>query len=295
MSRIRRRGLIAAASGLLLTRKNAAAIERPTQRRVVNRINSSDGTPLHVLDWGEGPVIVFVHAWGLNAAMWEYPMASLAESGHRVVAFDRRGHGCSPDPGRGYDYDTLADDLAAVMDGLGLLDATLVGHSMGCVEIATYLARHGSSRGARVVFVSSPGPKPQGALIEPFLAGLRQDRPGFLANGLKLFTGTTITSGSPMARWVESLFLQTSPRALRECLRTALSSSMAEAASALRLRTLLIHGSADAFNPLDSTAAATARLIPSSNLLVVESAPHGLPVTHHARLTSELLAFVGPS
>jgi hypothetical protein len=57
-------------------------------------------------------------------------MAALAGGSHRCVAHDRRGHGRSGDPGRGHDFDTLADDLRAVMDTLDLPDAMLVGHSM---------------------------------------------------------------------------------------------------------------------------------------------------------------------
>ncbi|WP_405139939.1 alpha/beta fold hydrolase [Nocardia sp. NBC_01388] len=58
-------------------------------------------------------------------------MLHLAARGHRAVAYDRRGHGRSDDPGAGYEFDTLADDLAALLDRLELTGVTLVGHSMG--------------------------------------------------------------------------------------------------------------------------------------------------------------------
>src|SRR3546814_20450469 len=63
-------------------------------------------------------------------------MLALARQGYRAIAYDRRGHGRSADPGRGYDHDTLAADLAAVIDGLNLDGVTIVAHSMGGTEVA---------------------------------------------------------------------------------------------------------------------------------------------------------------
>lgn len=90
-------------------------------------IRTSDGTSLFYRDWGTGKPVVFVASWVMPSESWSYQMAALAEQGFRCVAYDRRGHGRSSDPGRGYDFDTLADDLAAVLDTLDLRDVTLVG------------------------------------------------------------------------------------------------------------------------------------------------------------------------
>lgn len=255
-------------------------------------VRSADGTPLHVVDWGEGQPVVFLHAWAVHCGIWEYPMTALAEAGYRVVGFDRRGHGRSPDPGAGFDYATLAADLSAVLESLDLREVVLVGHSMGCAEIATYMARHGHDRIARVVFVGSPGPDADGGLLEPFLDGLRQDRPGFVASGIELFTGRSIPAHSAMAQWIMSMFLQTSPFAMRQCLRLAMQAPLRPVLKALRKPALLVHGALDALNPLDRTGALTASLIPGSRLVVLDDAPHGLPVTHHKRLTAELLSFL---
>src|SRR5215475_13149214 len=81
-------------------------------------------------------------------------MIHFADRGFRWVAYDQRGHGRSTDPGRGYDYDTLSDDLAAVIGELDLHGPVLVGHSMGCGTIARYLSRFGAQRVAKIAFIS---------------------------------------------------------------------------------------------------------------------------------------------
>src|SRR5262249_49564149 len=69
--------------------------------------------------------------------------------------YDRRGHGRSSHAGGGYDYDTLAGDLAAVLDGLDLRNVTLVGMSMAGGEMVRYITRHSARRIARIVFVAT--------------------------------------------------------------------------------------------------------------------------------------------
>jgi non-heme chloroperoxidase len=82
-------------------------------------------------------------------------MDLLRRRGLRCIAYDRRGHGRSDDPGRGYDYATLADELAALLDRLELRGVTLVAHSMAGGEVVRYLTRHGDGRIARVALVSA--------------------------------------------------------------------------------------------------------------------------------------------
>lgn len=292
MLNLDRRGALLGAP-LLLQAAAAHAGTTPASRPVQPWAAARDGTPLHVLDWGRGPAVVFVHAWAIGSALWEYCMTALVERGLRAVAFDRRGHGRSPDPGRGYDFATLADDLGSVLDALDLRDVTLVGHSMGCTEIANYLLRHGSARVSRVVFVSAAGPEAGGAMLEPFLAGLAEDRPGFLARSAQLFTGASIAPTAPLAQWALSQFLQASPLATRECLKLALQTPLRPALGAVRVPALFVHGGQDALSPMEVSGALTAREIPGSRLVVIKDAPHGLPVTHHRQLTAELLDFMG--
>ena len=121
-------------------------------------IATADGTRLFVRDWGHGPAVVFSHGWMLGGDIWEYQVTALLARGFRCIAVDRRGCGLSDQPATGYDFDTFADDLAAVIAQLDLGDITLVGHSMGCGEIVRYFARHGSGRVARTALIAPTTP-----------------------------------------------------------------------------------------------------------------------------------------
>ena len=116
-------------------------------------IDTNDGVSLYYQEWGAGTPVVFLHGAPLNLDFWESQTNHPAEHECRSIAFDRRGHGRSTRAFSGYDFDTLADDLAAVMDTLDLRGAILVGHSVGTGEIARYLSRHGDERVAGVVLV----------------------------------------------------------------------------------------------------------------------------------------------
>ncbi len=107
------------------------ALPRARHSREADFIRTDDSVNLFYRDWGQGDPFVFVSSWSLSSESWAYQMLHLSEQGLRCVAFDRRGNGRSSDPGAGHDFDTLADDLAAVLNALDLRTVTLVGHSMG--------------------------------------------------------------------------------------------------------------------------------------------------------------------
>src|SRR5439155_13028553 len=117
-------------------------------------IAAADGTMLFYRDWGDGKPIVFSHPWALNADIWEYQLTELSDRGLRCIAYDRRGHGRSEDPGCGYDCDTLAADLATMIEQLDLRDVTLVGYSMGSGEVVRYVSSDREHHVSRVVLVS---------------------------------------------------------------------------------------------------------------------------------------------
>lgn len=130
---------------------------------------------LHVEDsGGAGRPVVLIHGWPLSAEAWKPQASVLREAGYRVVAYDRRGFGRSEKPEGGYDYDSLSDDLAGILEDLDLRDATLVGFSMGGGEVARYVSRHGEMRLHSVVFA---------AAIPPYLLKTDDNPEGPLTQG----------------------------------------------------------------------------------------------------------------
>ena len=100
--------------------------------------------------------MVFVASAWLDSRMWDFQPPYLVDQGLRCIAYDRRGHGRSDWSWDGYDYDTLADDLGALLDDLDLRDVTLVSHSAGSGEIVRYLTRPLCGQEPAVPVLSTP-------------------------------------------------------------------------------------------------------------------------------------------
>ena len=262
-------------------------------------IRGAGGVELFYRDWGAGRPVVFVASWSLPSDSWGYQMLALVEAGYRAIAFDRRGHGRSLDPGRGYDFDTLADDIAAVLDALDLRGAVLVGHSMGCNEILRYLSRHGDARvagaallGTMTPFALKTGDNPDGieaAVFEDVRAQLMRDFPQWIDDNMVPFVYPETAPG--MKSWVRQMALGASLHALVECHRALADTDLRRELARIDVPVLLIAGDADASAPLELTARPTARLLPKARLRVYEGAPHGMFITHMAEVNRELLEF----
>lgn len=268
-------------------------------------IETTDSTRLFYKDWGAGEPIVFVPGWCLSSEMWEYQTVPLAEAGSRCVAYDVRGCGRSDQPGSGYDLDTLADDLAAVIESLDLHDATLVGHSAGSAQILRYLSRHGADRVARISLISSTAPyliraddNPDGvdgAVLEQMISGLRHDRPQWAAALARPWFGADLpgVSISPeLLDWAVRMFLQASPRAAMETLRAVYTTDLRPDARGTTVPALIVHGDSDIMTPFEVTARRLAGEIPHVKLEVYENASHGPFVSHRDRLNQDLLTFL---
>jgi non-heme chloroperoxidase len=263
-------------------------------------LETRDRATLFYKDWGTGKPVVFVHSWSLNSDMWQYQMIHLAAQGLRCIAYDQRGHGRSSQPGYGYDYDTLADDLAALLEQLDLREVTLIGHSMGCGEIVRYLSRHGSSRVARAVLIGTVTPfalktpdNPDGidkAIFDKLRASWAKDLPKWLGDNARPFF---VPETSPeMVQWVVGMCLQASLKALIDCNHATTATDFRAELPAITVPTLIIHGDADVSEPIDQRGRKTAQLIPRSQFKLYEGAPHGLMFTHIERLNADLLAFI---
>ncbi|HEY8610100.1 MAG TPA: alpha/beta hydrolase, partial [Roseomonas sp.] len=249
-------------------------------------IKTRDDVAIHYNDWGSGKPVVLIHGWPLSAAMWEYQAMFLASQGLRVIAYDRRGFGESGKPYTGYDYDTLAGDLAELMDQLDLQSATLVGFSMGGGEVARYLARHGASRVAKTVLVSAVTPfllktpdHENGVPRETFdemVRGLSEDRPYFLTSFGKQFFGAgmlNFTVTNEILQWAHGLAMQASPKATLDCVRAFSETDFRDDMRAFTVPTLVIHGDSDGTVPFATTGQAASRMIQGAKLITYGGAP----------------------
>jgi pimeloyl-ACP methyl ester carboxylesterase len=262
-------------------------------------IETADGSLLFHKDWGTGKPVLLLHSWGVDGDMWQYQMVDLVDRGFRCIAYDRRGHGRSSQPGEGYDFDTLADDLATVIERLDFSDLALVGHSMSCGEIVRYLTRHGSSRIARVALVGPTLPfmmktpdNPLGRdkeILDALCACWRRDLPQWVNDNEAPFFVPETSPG--MRQWLVGLIQRCSLKAAIECQRTAFGTDFRPELPGITLPTLMLHGDKDASVPL-GLARVAAALIPNCELKVYAGAPHGLFLTHMGRFNADLSAFL---
>ena len=287
----------AAANDVRAAVRAAPAAKSQASRRV--QVVARDGTQLFHRDWGEGRPVVFVSGWALNSEAWAYQAADLSDQGLRCIAYDRRGHGRSDDPGQGYDLDTLADDLHAVMETLDLKDVVLVAHSFGGKEITRYVSRHGDARVARMVFLAPAMPfllktddNPYGApqaYFDHVQAQWRADFPKWVDDNTAPYVTPETSQG--LIDWTKRQMLQASLRAVLDVGRINVHEDMRAELTRIKRPVLVIHGTKDASAPLDITGRRVAALVPGAEFKIYEGAPHGLYMTHMAKLNADLLAF----
>lgn len=261
---------------------------------------------LHVEDSaGSGRPVILIHGWPLSGAAWEKQVPALRDGGFRVITYDRRGFGRSDKPAAGYDYDTLAADLAGLIEERNLRDVTLVGFSMGGGEVARYVGNHGQDRLRSVVFAAAVPPyllktkdNPDGPLTqqkaEAMEADLRADRDAFFDGFTRdFFTANGALKVSEEERLkAVALCRQCDQTAALGCMEAFGTTDFRDDLKTVTVPTLVLHGDADGIVPLEGSGQRTHEAIPGSILEVVENAPHGLNVSHAAEFNAALLGFL---
>jgi pimeloyl-ACP methyl ester carboxylesterase len=271
-------------------------------------VAEENGTPVEIYyeDRGSGAPVVLIHGWPLSGRSWENQVPALVADGYRVITYDRRGFGASTQTWEGYDYDTFAADLHALLERLDLTDVTLVGFSMGGGEVARYVGRYGTDRIAKAVFAAAVPPyllrgddNPDGAfdmsVVNGFHDGLRADRiafvNGFVTNFFAVGDRKDLVS-EPLRLYNVSLAVGASPKGTLDCTTAFSTTDFRGDLAAFTIPTLVIHGDSDAIVPFEFSGRRTAEAIRNSKLVLVPDAPHGLNVTHADVFNAELTAFL---
>lgn len=275
----------------------------------MSTIRAGDGTQIYYKDWGSGEPVVFSHGWPLSADAFEDQMFFLASRGYRCIAHDRRGHGRSGQPWNGNDLDTYADDLADLVEALGLKKAFHVGHSTGGGEVARYIGRHGSDRAAgRVagaVLISAIPPlmlktpaNPEGTTIEAFdqlRAAVLADRSQFWMDLSMQFygynrPGARISEGVRKSFWLQGMMAGLP--ASYFCIKAFSETDLTEDLRKINVPTLILHGDDDQIVPIKAAALKSAKIVKGAVLKVYKGAPHGMCTTLKDQVNEDLLAFI---
>jgi non-heme chloroperoxidase len=269
-------------------------------------ITTADGTEIFFKDWGSGQPIVFSHGWPLSADDWDAQMMFFLREGYRVVAHDRRGHGRSTQTTDGHDMDHYADDMKAVVDHLDLQNAIHIGHSTGGGEVTRYLARHGESRTAKAVLISSvpplmvrtennPGGLPK-SVFDGFQEQVATDRAQFY---LDLPTGPFYGYNRPGAKVSQGIIqnwwrqgMMGGAKAHFDGIVAFSQTDFTEDLKGISLPVLVMHGDDDQIVPYADSGPLSAKLVRNGTLKTYHGFPHGMPTTEAATINADLLDFI---
>lgn len=270
-------------------------------------VGQENSTPIELYyeDHGSGDPVVLLHGWPVDSRSWEPQVFPLLTAGHRVITYDRRGFGRSSRPTAGYDFDTLADDLNALLEHLDVRGATLVGFSLGTGELVRYIGRYGTGRLNAAVIIESLAPSfaksadnPSG-VDEAGVAAVQQaildDRFAWLTGlvndflNLEDYLGKRVSEETVRAIWDAGA--DAAPYATWACPPGWLEDFTGDIAR-IDVPTLIIHGTADRILPIAGQGRRLHAALPDARYVEIDGGPHVVCVTHAAEVNRELLGFL---
>jgi len=271
-------------------------------------VTTKDGTEIFYKDWGprNAQVIFFHHGWPLSSDDWDTQMLFFLNKGFRVVAHDRRGHGRSSQVWDGHDMDHYADDVAAVVEHLGVKGAVHVGHSTGGGEVVRYIARHREDPVAKAVLVSAVPPlmvktesNPDGTpkeVFDDFQAQLAANRAKFyhdIPAGPFYGYNRLLTKASEpvILNWWRQGMMG-SAKAHYDGIVAFSQTDFTADLQSISIPVLVVHGDDDQVVPYKASGPRSAELVQNGLLKTYKGAPHGIPTTHADELNADILAFV---
>lgn len=268
---------------------------------------TTDGTELFYSVWGKGHPLVLIHGGNIGADVWEFQVPYLVDHGYSCIVYDQRGFARSDCSAGGYDFDTFADDLAALINHLDLQRFSVVTFSHGGCVLGRYLSRHGDSKIDKVVIIATILPailkskdNPEGIdrslIFDPFYASMQKDRASIFRASLDEFfaPATADTQVSESTKdWIMGVALRSSLMPMLEIYKSSNETDFRKDLKLFGMPTLIIHGQADVFAPAAATAQRVHSAIPGSRLELYPGASHGLFFTHQDRLNQDIAEFVG--
>ena len=270
-------------------------------------VGSENGNDINLYfeDHGSGPPVVLIHGYPLNGRSWERQERALLAAGYRAINYDRRGFGLSSQPTVGYDYDTFAADLNALLEHLDLQDIVLVGFSMGTGEVTRYLGRYGSARvrkaallGAIPPFLLQTDDNPEGVpgeVFEGIKAAVVKDRYAYFKDFFDNFYNTDVLGGSRISEQARQASFNVaagaSPHASYACVDSWLTDFRGDLPK-IDVPILVVHGTEDRILPISATAARLPGLVDDLKLVTVEGGPHNIAWTHPDEVNKPLLEFL---
>lgn len=272
------------------------------------KVGNENDAPIEIYyeDHGTGKPVVLIHGWPLSGRSWESQVPALIDAGYRVITYDRRGFGKSSQPYSGYEYDTFAADLNGLLEHLDLREATLVGFSMGGGEVARYISTYGTERVSKAVFAAAVPPylykaedNPDGGLddgaIEEFQNGIKGDRIAFLDTFTQNFFAAgdrTDLVSEPFRLYNRNIAAMASPKGTLDCIKAFAKTDFREDLKKINIPTLILHGDSDGTVPFEVSGKRTHEMVPGSELVVIEGAPHGFNATHAEEFNRGLIRFL---
>src|ERR1700709_128745 len=269
-------------------------------------ITTKDGTEIYYKDWGSGQPIVFSHGWPLSADDWDPQLLFFLNQGFRVIAHDRRGHGRSTQTGDAQAMDHSAAELAALTAHLDLKNAVHVGHSTGGGEVAAYLGRHGESRVAKAVLISSvppimvktpanPGGLPK-EVFDDLQAQLAASRTKFYRD---LPEGPFYGYNRPGAKASEAIIanwwrqgMMGGAKAHYDGIVAFSQTDFTDHLKKITRPVLVMHSEDDQIVPYVASGPLSAKLLKNGTLKTYKDFPHGMPTTQAATINADLLEFL---
>lgn len=251
---------------------------------------------------GDGKPVVFIHGWPVNHKMFEYQFTELPKHGCRCIGIDLRGFGDSDKPWDGYDYDTMSDDVKAVLDSLDVNNATLVGFSMGGAISTRYMSRHDGAHIEKLVLAGAAAPCftkrpdfPYGiekSAVDGLISQAYEDRPAMLNNFSQIFFANPGKLSAQFKAWNLDLGLAASAYATIQCAVELRDADLRKDMAGIKVPTLILHGVEDRVCTFD-LAKSMHEGIKGSQLVQFEKAGHGFYYEERERFNSALASFIG--